>query len=104
MDTEPVVHAEFREMLDAGAGLPGKPRFLVDSASGEDEAFGMMDTACHGGVHYSLVFMDAGSAPDFRGITAATRLWELDPDVQVVFHTPDTGGCWSELVSRLGHT
>lgn len=91
-------------MLTGGGEVPGKPRFLIDFAGHEEEAFEMMDGACHGGAHYSLVFLDAGTAPACEGIAVATRLWELDPDVQVVFHTDDSDGCWREILPRLGHT
>lgn len=89
----------------AGEGLKeGQRRFILESATSGDEAFAMVEAACHGGTHYPLVFMDAGIAPACEGISVAERLWELDPDLQVVFHTSASDGCWPEIVERLGHS
>ncbi|RYD18991.1 MAG: response regulator [Verrucomicrobiaceae bacterium] len=97
------VREAFRSILQGGGVERGRPLFVVDFAVREDEAFGMMDAACHEEAHYSLVFMDMGMAPECAGVSFAERLWELDPDLQVVFYTDDAEACWPDILSRLGH-
>ena len=42
--------------------------------------------------------------PGLDGIQTTTKLWEIDPDLQVVICTAYSDYSWDQMLGRLGHT
>jgi CheY-like chemotaxis protein len=82
---EPAVDVHFR--LDcASQGAEGVA--LVAAARGE----------------YALAFIDMRMPPGLDGIETTSRIWELDPAVQVVICTAYSDHSWDDVRRRFGHT
>ncbi|MES2475515.1 MAG: response regulator [Verrucomicrobiota bacterium] len=77
---------------------------MLDFASQGQEALEMVTTALQSGAPYSLVFMDVRMPPGWDGIETTTRLWKVDPDVQVVICTAYSDYSWDQIISQLGRT
>ncbi len=121
IDDNKAIHADFRKILTGGGGI-GKaeameealfgdaPRmqpfaaFEVDSAFQGEEGFEMVRRAYEAGRPYAMAFMDVRMPPGWDGIETTTRIWEVDPEVQIVVCTAYSDYSWSEMIDRIGHS
>ncbi|MES2570978.1 MAG: hypothetical protein V4710_13105, partial [Verrucomicrobiota bacterium] len=95
------IHADFKKIFDldtAGtefdaeeAEIFGKPasarervEFEMDFAFQGSEALERVQATLALGQRYAMVFMDVRMPPGWDGIETAVKLWEVDPDLQVV--------------------
>lgn len=121
VDDNRAIHEDFRKILagdpdtddfeDEDAAFfgtasttPKKTSFEMDFASQGLEALEMLVAAKEKGIRYSLVFMDVRMPPGLDGIETTARLWEVDPDLQVVICTAYSDYSWEGMVERLGLT
>jgi signal transduction histidine kinase len=51
---------------------------------------------------YAVAFVDIRMPPGLDGVETAARLWEEDPDVQVVLCSAYTDYAWEDVTRRLG--
>ena len=56
------------------------------------------------GLPYAMVFLDVRMPPGWDGIETAQKLWEADPDLQIVLCTAYSDYSWQETVAALGRT
>ncbi len=118
VDDNPAIHEDFRKILvrppklhdefeDAmfGKAASGAPDgFDVDSAFQGRQG---LDRICQSIAEkrlYSVVFMDVRMPPGWNGVETTARIWEEDPDVQVVICTAYSDCSWEEMLSRLGNS
>lgn len=97
------------DLLDAEEQLFGSTRvcssqFQVDSAYQGQEALAMVEAAVDAGRPYSLAFVDIRMPPGWDGVETISRLWQADPDLQVVICTAYSDYSWDDMVRRLGHS
>ncbi|RYD24459.1 MAG: hybrid sensor histidine kinase/response regulator [Verrucomicrobiaceae bacterium] len=121
VDDNPAIHEDFRKILATDAtrnendredalffgtdsGATGQVPFELDFASQGNEALEMVVAALADERPYSVVFMDVRMPPGWDGIETTSRLWEIDPDLQVVICTAYSDYSWEEMVDRLGRT
>ncbi len=121
VDDNSAIHEDFRKILansparddfeDEDAAFFGTPAapterasFDLDFASQGLEALDLVTDATREGRRYSMVFMDVRMPPGLDGIETTARLWEIDPDLQVVICTAYSDYSWEEMVGRLGRT
>lgn len=121
VDDNRAIHEDFRKILsgdtdgddfeDEDAAFfgttptaPKKTHFELDFASQGQEALDMVIAAKEKGLRYSLVFMDVRMPPGLDGIETTSRLWEVDPDVQVIICTAYSDYSWEGMIERLGKT
>ncbi len=120
IDDNRAIHADFRKILDpeeadsaaldeAEAALfggsskaPAAPRFAMDSAFQGEEGFKMAKEAKEKGRPYAAAFIDVRMPPGWDGVETAARIWEADPDLQVVICTAYSDYSWEEMRERLG--
>jgi two-component system, cell cycle sensor histidine kinase and response regulator CckA len=121
IDDNRAIHEDFRKILAPGAGaaseldasesaLFGSPsdrvqqtRFEVDSAYQGQEGALMLKAALERGRPYAMAFVDIRMPPGWDGVETALKLWELDPDLQVVLCTAYSDYSWGEMFDRLGY-
>jgi CheY-like chemotaxis protein len=123
IDDNPAIHHDFRKVLSAHAehgaqaalgaleaeifGEPAaasaRPNFEIDSAHQGQQGVEMARQALLDGRPYSMAFVDMRMPPGWDGLQTIERLWETDPDVQVVICSAHTDYDWTEVVDRLGH-
>lgn len=123
VDDNQSIHEDFRKILspadasqaaglmDAraaflGASSPapstGQPTFELDSALQGQAAHEMVRVAIGEGRPFALAFVDMRMPPGWDGVETIQKLWELDPNLQVVICTAFSDYSWEETVSKLG--
>jgi len=81
-----------------------QPGFAVDLATQGEEAWHMVQEAVLQGRPYALAFVDMRMPPGWDGVETITRLWEVDPELQVVICTAYSDYSWDAITQRLGVT
>ena len=79
-------------------------RFDLDSAFQGEQAIDMVRASLEKDRPYSLAFVDMRMPPGIDGLETVQRMWELDPDLQIVFSSAYSDYSWSEMHAKLGHS
>jgi two-component system, sensor histidine kinase and response regulator len=79
-------------------------RFELDSAYQGQEGFEMVQRAVAAGRPYAMAFMDVRMPPGWDGIETTTRIWEADPEMQVVICTAYSDYSWDQMAEKLGQS
>jgi diguanylate cyclase (GGDEF)-like protein len=121
IDDNPAIHQDFKKVLGAGldaaapleadelvlfgapARAPTRPNFEVDSSLQGRDGVERVREALRVGRPYAMAIVDMQMPPGWDGLETIERLWEVDPDVQVVICSAHADYDWTELVDRLGH-
>jgi signal transduction histidine kinase len=119
VDDNRAIHGDFRKVLgepsheqsalvELEAALFGQspPRapvepFLIDSAYQGQEARALVEKARDLGKPYAVAFVDMRMPPGWDGVETAQRLWEVDPELQIVVCTAYSDYSWEELLGKL---
>lgn len=124
VDDNPAIHEDFRKILgtptssaaeasldDLEAELfdeaPAAPKVAADAytihhAHQGQEALALVEAAVARGETYALAFVDMRMPPGWDGVETISRLWQVDPDIQVVICTAYSDYSWEEIIARLG--
>ena len=78
-------------------------QFEVDSAYQGQEGVLLVKKALEAGLPYAMAFVDVRMPPGWDGVETTRKIWELDPDLQIVICTAYSDYSWSEMFERLGH-
>ncbi len=121
IDDNPAIHDDFRKILSpanpkgaalAGAetALFGEPTelirqisFDVDSAYQGQEGVLLVQKALEAGHPYALAFVDIRMPPGWDGVETTSKIWELDPKIQIVICTAYADYSWGEMFEKLGY-
>lgn len=123
IDDNPAIHEDFRKILvtndsdkelrEAEAAFLGKA-FVeeadddllidLDSAMQGDEGFCKVQEAVQQKRPYALAFVDMRMPPGWDGLTTIEKLWEADPDLQVVICSAYSDNTWADIRRRLGRS
>jgi len=118
VDDNTAIHDDFRKILGSDssatkldaeeAALFGDPvkaasstLFKLSFASQGQEALELMRTAYQSKERLSLVFMDVRMPPGWDGIETAIKLWQVDPDLQIVICTAYSDKSWEEMMEEV---
>ena len=123
IDDNPAIHRDFDKILGAGTGSAAelanvesllfgdapavgreRPRYTLEFASQGQEGVERAERAVADGAPFSIAFIDMRMPPGWDGLETIERLWEADPDVQVVICSAHSDYDWSDVVARLGQT
>lgn len=77
------------------------PSFVIDSALQGLDAIKLLKSNLEKDQRYSLAFIDILMPPGIDGVTTIEKLWELDPDLQVVICTAHADYSYEEIYQRL---
>jgi two-component system sensor histidine kinase/response regulator len=120
VDDNPSIHEDFRKILSPAtakaadldateAALFGpspdvveQPQFEVDSAYQGQGGVELAKKALEAGRPYAMAFVDVRMPPGWDGVETTRKIWELDPDLQVVLCTAYSDYSWSEMFEKLG--
>ena len=120
IDDNRAIHEDFRKILcsrtdqpkaleDAEAALFGKETpgsavlaYEVESAYQGQEGLERVKQAVAQNWPYAMAFVDVRMPPGWDGIETIARLWEVDPDLQIVICTAYSDYSWDEMIARLG--
>jgi two-component system, cell cycle sensor histidine kinase and response regulator CckA len=118
VDDNTSIHADFRNILcpdhadeaaaDAmeavlfGEDKPDEVSFELESAYQGQEGFEMVKRALAENRPYALAFVDVRMPPGWDGVETIARIWEVDPELQVVVCTAYADYSWEEMRSKVG--
>ena len=123
IDDNRAIHADFRKVLncgpkvtdnfgDAETALFGEASedtndgfsFQIDSAYQGNEGLALVEQSLKKGEPYAMAFVDVRMPPGLDGIETTARIWEIDPDLQIVICTAYSDYSWTEMQRKLGQT
>jgi two-component system, sensor histidine kinase and response regulator len=92
--------ALFGEAVDKHQAI----RFELDSAYQGKDGFEMVQRAVAAGRPYAMAFMDVRMPPGWDGIETTARIWEVDPEMQIVICTAYSDYSWDQMSEELGQS
>jgi len=78
--------------------------FQMDSAFQGQEALALVKQSLAEDRPYAMAFMDVRMPPGWDGIEATAKIWEVDPDLQIVICTAYSDYSWDEMLRKLGQS
>lgn len=119
VDDNRAIHEDFRKILAPGSELSAldsieadlfdrvieisdRRDFEIDSAFQGEEGLALVRQALEEKRPYSLAFIDMRMPPGWNGIETIERIWEADPQLQVVICSAYSDHSWAEISRRLG--
>jgi two-component system cell cycle sensor histidine kinase/response regulator CckA len=118
VDDNTSIHNDFREILcpdnsDQAAANemeavlfdeqePDAMSFELDSAYQGQEALEAVKQALADNRPYALAFVDVRMPPGWDGVETIARIWEVDPELQIVVCTAYADYSWEEMRARVG--
>jgi two-component system, NtrC family, sensor kinase len=121
VDDNQAIHEDFRKIL-CGAGADSssldeteaelfgdtqvqtRTLFELEFASQGEEALKKVRESIAAGQPYAMAFMDVRMPPGWDGIETTARIWQVDPDLLIVFCTAYSDYSVEKMSSRLQHT
>ena len=76
--------------------------FELDSAYQGQEGLEMVKQALAENRPYALAFVDVRMPPGWDGIETIARIWEVDPELQIVVCTAYADYSWEEMRAKVG--
>jgi len=122
IDDNQSIHDDFRKILSprtatsstlaasetaifgSSAEMAQQIRFEMDSAFQGPEGLRMVQKNLELKTPYAMAFVDVRMPPGWDGIETSSRMWQLDPDLQIVICTAYMDYSWEEMVRKLGYT
>ncbi|MCC5014605.1 MULTISPECIES: EAL domain-containing protein [unclassified Legionella] len=125
IDDNPAIHSDFIKILstknsaenveDATLdsfekqmfGLQKKPesslpKFRIVTATQGQDGVAKIAEALHDNDPYALAFVDIRMPPGWDGIETTKKIWQLDPNIQIVICTAYSDYTWEETIQQLG--
>ena len=78
--------------------------YQIDSAYQGQEGLAKVEAAVEKGEPYALAFVDMRMPPGWDGLETIERLWNIDPDLQIVICTAYSDYSWQDIRDRLGQS
>ncbi len=128
IDDNTAIHEDFKKILTPGDGAAAlddarsaflgggevtetssaasssAPRYDLHSAFQGEEGYDLLCEAFDAGEPFAMAFVDMRMPPGWDGVETIARLWEKDPDLQVVVCTAFSDYTWEETVEELGQS
>ncbi|HEV2973057.1 MAG TPA: response regulator [Pirellulales bacterium] len=124
VDDNVAIHEDFRKVIgtdddgastvdQSAAALFGEPvvaasrplaSYDLDSAYQGQEALARVEQSLRENRPYAMAFVDVRMPPGWDGVETVRRIWEVDPDLQVVICTAYSDYSWGEMTQVLGET
>jgi PAS domain S-box-containing protein len=79
-------------------------KFEIDSAYQGHEGLARVQSKLDEGRPYALAFVDVRMPPGWDGVETITRLWKVDPSLQVVVCTAFSDYSWNDIYTKLGQS
>jgi CheY-like chemotaxis protein len=124
VDDNEAIHRDFRSLLESkiesgdlldlalevfgeavgSEPTPDLPRYEFDSAYQGPDALETVKQASSTGQSYTLAFVDVRMPPGWDGVETIQRLWEVDPNIQMIICSAYADYSWDQIVQELGVT
>jgi two-component system NtrC family sensor kinase len=90
------------ELFDTAAPAPVSAVFELTFASQGIEGLRLATEAKERGAPFALAFIDMRMPPGWDGLETIERIWQVDPDIQIVICSAYSDYTWTDLTARLG--
>jgi signal transduction histidine kinase len=121
VDDNPSIHQDFHKILEpkanedaldelstlmfgSEAGVKESIGFELEDALQGQEALARVEAAHAAGRPFALAFVDVRMPPGWDGIETISRIWKVDPAIQVVICTAYSDYDWEDITRRLGQS
>lgn len=121
VDDNRAIHEDFRKILAPDTGLEQlgayeaelfghtievtrRNDFDIDSAYQGAQGLELVRAALEEGRPYALAFVDMRMPPGWNGIETIERIWQIDPELQVVICSAYSDHSWAEISKRLDNS
>jgi two-component system, sensor histidine kinase and response regulator len=106
------VAASHSPLSEAEAALFGEPAasvaarfdFQLDCASQGQEGLALVRRAKEAKSPYAMAFVDVRMPPGWDGIETTAKIWEFDPELQIVICTAYSDYSWDDMLAKLGYS
>lgn len=88
--------------LGQAATVTTRIKYDIDDAFQGQEGLELVVQALHHKQPYDVAFVDMRMPPGWDGVETIERLWQRDPELQIVICTAYSDYTWSEIIERLG--
>ena len=78
--------------------------FQLDSAYQGRDGLALVKQAVGLDARYAMAFVDVRMPPGWDGVETTARIWEADPDLQVVICTAYSDCSWDDMLKKLGRS
>src|SRR5258708_2035581 len=120
VDDNRAIHDDFRKILTTGGGgakgldeaeaalfsettvKVRSARFELESAFQGQEGLALVQQAAKDKRPFAMAFIDVRMPPGWDGIETTVRIWEVDPDLQVVICTAYSDYSWDDMIAKVG--
>jgi two-component system, NtrC family, sensor kinase len=96
--------ALYGEQAERSPHEPPELHFSLESAFQGQEGLELLERGFTEGDRFALAFVDIRMPPGWDGIETTARLWQVDPELQVVLCTAYSDYSWGQIVEQLGCT
>jgi two-component system, cell cycle sensor histidine kinase and response regulator CckA len=121
IDDNRAIHDDFRKILSPGSGttaelyatetelfgksakVPQKIRYEIDSAYQGHDGVLLVQQALEAGRPYAMAFVDIRMPPGMDGVETTRKIWEIDPEIQIVLCTAYADYSWDDMFQKIGN-
>lgn len=90
-------------LFGTSAPTPFKAQeYNIDSAYQGQEALELVQQSILNNYPYALAFIDMRMPPGWDGVETIKRIWEIDPNIQMVICSAYSDHSWEEITQELG--
>ena len=82
----------------------GNHSFEIDSAFQGQEGLTHVQQSVEASRPYAMAFIDVRMPPGWDGIETTAKIWEIDPELQVVICTAYSDYSWDQMIARIGQS
>jgi EAL domain-containing protein (putative c-di-GMP-specific phosphodiesterase class I)/FixJ family two-component response regulator len=122
IDDNTAIHDDFRKILSPSrlseAALdefesvlfgqqeqrPAQGSFQLDFATQGEQGVEMVRQARAAQRPYAMAFVDVRMPPGMDGVDTTARIWQIDPDIQIVICTAYSDHTWEQILAKLGRS
>ncbi|HZL46590.1 MAG TPA: response regulator [Opitutaceae bacterium] len=122
IDDNRAIHEDFRKILmpkisvdllaqaeadifgDPSTNTPKSAAFNLESAYQGQEGVELARKAAASGQPFALAFVDMRMPPGWDGVETTLKLWEVEPDLQIVICSAYSDYSWEDLVRKIGQS
>ena len=102
--TESALSEADAALFDEEMDQTGCLKFQIDSAYQGEEGVALVQQAQEENRPYSMAFIDVRMPPGWDGIETTSRIWKIDPEMQIVICTAYSDYSWDEISRSVGNT
>jgi DNA-binding NtrC family response regulator len=90
-------------LFNLSAPAVARSPFQIDSAFQGEDGVDLVRDAFDSGNPYAMAFVDVRMPPGIDGVQTATKIWQIDDELEIVICTAHSDYSWEEMTAKLSH-